>query len=338
MPQVRLAGLEGRTTGALKRVQEFGNSGYAPNSRVMLSSVVSVRPALGFPPPLRAVSKLPKPPAGVQRKSMCNLYSMTNGRAAIIAMTRAMRDATGNMPQLPGIFPGADRAECAGWCVRTRHGALGHARATAVWRRAYHQQSQYEKSALATLADFGLSLRGALVLVLRICGHQGGKRRRDLRSMRADRSHFRRHLDGVGRTARHQGQSGRRQAHAVRILDNRPKQHRGTNSSESDAGGSNDAGRGRAGSRCRANRLWRCRRPCWVGRSKSWHKARSRMELPHDQRTTGGQCTDHLTWRRRPQRALVRDRGCKAWGSFGYAIKTGTRWLCGEHRYKRFKR
>lgn len=36
---------------------------------------------------------------------MCNLYSVTRGQAAIIALTRAMRDLTGNLPSMPGIFP-----------------------------------------------------------------------------------------------------------------------------------------------------------------------------------------------------------------------------------------
>jgi putative SOS response-associated peptidase YedK len=36
---------------------------------------------------------------------MCNLYSVTKGQAAIIALTRAMRDTTGNLPPMPGIFP-----------------------------------------------------------------------------------------------------------------------------------------------------------------------------------------------------------------------------------------
>ena len=36
---------------------------------------------------------------------MCNLYSLSKGQATIIEMTRAMRDSTGNMPPLPGIFP-----------------------------------------------------------------------------------------------------------------------------------------------------------------------------------------------------------------------------------------
>jgi putative SOS response-associated peptidase YedK len=36
---------------------------------------------------------------------MCNLYSVTKGQAAIRELARAMRDTTGNLPPLPGIFP-----------------------------------------------------------------------------------------------------------------------------------------------------------------------------------------------------------------------------------------
>jgi hypothetical protein len=36
---------------------------------------------------------------------MCNLYSLTKGQAAITALVRAMRDRTGNLPSMPGIFP-----------------------------------------------------------------------------------------------------------------------------------------------------------------------------------------------------------------------------------------
>jgi len=36
---------------------------------------------------------------------VCNLYSLTKGQQAIIALARAMRDTTGNLPPLPGIFP-----------------------------------------------------------------------------------------------------------------------------------------------------------------------------------------------------------------------------------------
>ena len=36
---------------------------------------------------------------------MCNLYSITKGQAAIREATRAMRDRTGNLPPMPGVFP-----------------------------------------------------------------------------------------------------------------------------------------------------------------------------------------------------------------------------------------
>jgi putative SOS response-associated peptidase YedK len=36
---------------------------------------------------------------------MCNLYSLTKGQQAIRELARAMRDGTGNLPPLPGIFP-----------------------------------------------------------------------------------------------------------------------------------------------------------------------------------------------------------------------------------------
>jgi len=36
---------------------------------------------------------------------MCNLYSMTVGQQAIRELAGAMRDTTGNLPMLPGIFP-----------------------------------------------------------------------------------------------------------------------------------------------------------------------------------------------------------------------------------------
>ncbi|MBL4557202.1 MAG: SOS response-associated peptidase family protein [Rhodobacteraceae bacterium] len=36
---------------------------------------------------------------------MCNLYSLTSGQDAIREVARAMRDAAGNLPPMPGIFP-----------------------------------------------------------------------------------------------------------------------------------------------------------------------------------------------------------------------------------------
>ncbi|MDZ4369808.1 MAG: SOS response-associated peptidase [Phenylobacterium sp.] len=36
---------------------------------------------------------------------MCNLYSMTKSRAALVAIARAMHDRNNNQPPMPGIFP-----------------------------------------------------------------------------------------------------------------------------------------------------------------------------------------------------------------------------------------
>jgi putative SOS response-associated peptidase YedK len=36
---------------------------------------------------------------------MCNLYSVTKGQAAIVALIRAMRDRTGNLASMPAVFP-----------------------------------------------------------------------------------------------------------------------------------------------------------------------------------------------------------------------------------------
>lgn len=36
---------------------------------------------------------------------MCNLYSVTSNQAALRALVKAFRDSTGNMPELPGIYP-----------------------------------------------------------------------------------------------------------------------------------------------------------------------------------------------------------------------------------------
>ena len=36
---------------------------------------------------------------------MCNLYSVTKGQQAIRELADAMRDTTGNLPSMPGVFP-----------------------------------------------------------------------------------------------------------------------------------------------------------------------------------------------------------------------------------------
>lgn len=57
---------------------------------------------------------------------MCNLYSLTRGQAAILAMARAMTDRTGNMPMLPGIYPD-------GRAPVVRNGAEGRELVLARW-------------------------------------------------------------------------------------------------------------------------------------------------------------------------------------------------------------
>ena len=74
---------------------------------------------------------------------MCNLYSMTKNQAAIIALTRAMRDTTGNLSTLPGIFPDymAPIVRNAPDDVRELMiGAVGNAGAASVrwWRHNQH--------------------------------------------------------------------------------------------------------------------------------------------------------------------------------------------------------
>jgi len=44
---------------------------------------------------------------------MCNLYSVTKGEQAIRELAGAMRDRTGNLPLMPGIYPDLSRACCA---------------------------------------------------------------------------------------------------------------------------------------------------------------------------------------------------------------------------------
>ena len=79
---------------------------------------------------------------------MCNLYSVTTNQAAIVAFTRAIRDRTGNLPPMPGVFPRlsrAHRAQRTRWRARIDAGAMGHAGTAAVRRSADHQYSQYQK-------------------------------------------------------------------------------------------------------------------------------------------------------------------------------------------------
>lgn len=47
----------------------------------------------------------PESAAASYISAMCNNYSQLNGQSEIAAFARAMRDSTGNLPPMPGIFP-----------------------------------------------------------------------------------------------------------------------------------------------------------------------------------------------------------------------------------------
>ncbi|MFC0193281.1 hypothetical protein [Aureimonas pseudogalii] len=52
---------------------------------------------------------------------MCNLYSITKGQTAIREFTRSMRDTTGNLPSMPGVFPDTTAPIARmGQCIRRR--------------------------------------------------------------------------------------------------------------------------------------------------------------------------------------------------------------------------
>src|ERR1700731_1945519 len=57
----------------------------------------------------KACASMSAPACGVcgdkEGGPLCNLYSVTKGQQAIRELAGAMRDRTGNLPPLPGIFP-----------------------------------------------------------------------------------------------------------------------------------------------------------------------------------------------------------------------------------------
>src|ERR1700691_384895 len=55
--------------------------------------------------PRSAHDALRSPRHGETLRAMCNLYSITKGQQAIRDLAGAMRDLTGNLPMLPGVFP-----------------------------------------------------------------------------------------------------------------------------------------------------------------------------------------------------------------------------------------
>jgi putative SOS response-associated peptidase YedK len=57
---------------------------------------------------------------------MCNLYSQTRGQQAIRDLVKALRDLTGNLPPMPGIFPDYP-------APIVRYGTVGRELAMARW-------------------------------------------------------------------------------------------------------------------------------------------------------------------------------------------------------------
>ncbi len=137
---------------------------------------------------------------------MCNLYSLTKGQSAIRDLFRASRDRAGNLPLLPAIFPdqlapivrvGADGER------ELVDGALGHAGAAAIRRRANHQYPQREEPALATLARANEPLRRSGDVLLRIRRHQAAQNADVVRAWRGSAAvRLCRSVDAVARRAR----------------------------------------------------------------------------------------------------------------------------------------
>ena len=96
---------------------------------------------------------------------MCNLYSLTKGQAAIVALVRAMRDTPATFRPMPGNFPdypapivrnapdGVRELAMARWGIH---------QPTGFWRRSVTNIPEREEPALAALAQTGDPLRRAL--------------------------------------------------------------------------------------------------------------------------------------------------------------------------------
>jgi hypothetical protein len=110
----------------------------------------------------------------VNGADVCNLYSMTKSQAAIRDIVRAIRDITGNMPPLPGIFPDypAPIVRNAPDGVRELIMARWGMPAPTSRRPSDHQHSQRKVTALAAVAWPGEPLRRTVDIILRVRGHE----------------------------------------------------------------------------------------------------------------------------------------------------------------------
>jgi putative SOS response-associated peptidase YedK len=90
---------------------------------------------------------------------MCNLYSLTKGQAAIIALARAMVDRTGNLPPMPGIFPDVP-------APIVRNSAAGRELALARWGMPSSQRAVFDaaKKRAAALEKKGKAVDFSVLL------------------------------------------------------------------------------------------------------------------------------------------------------------------------------
>ena len=112
------------------------------------------------------------------RRAMCNLYSLTKGQSAIRDLF-SVRARSRRQPAVVSVDLSrpdrADRAARSGRRARTRHGAVGHARAAAIRRPAGDQHPQRREPALARMARRAKPLRRSGDVVLRICRHHAAQ-------------------------------------------------------------------------------------------------------------------------------------------------------------------
>lgn len=178
----------------------------------------------------------------------CAIYSVTKGQTAIVELTRALRDKTGNLPPYPGVFPdfeapivrtapdGVRELTRARWgmptptnfrmdAVRKKAAKLGAKGETYDSRKCSargairrHQHSQRRQQALDPLDSRRASLRGSIHLVQRV--RQGCWRRRvvRLRSQSATCG-VRWHLDQLD--VRPKGERRRDHERPIRLSDDR---------------------------------------------------------------------------------------------------------------------
>jgi hypothetical protein len=179
---------------------------------------------------------------------MCNLYSLTKGQGAIIAIARAMRDITGNLPPLPGIFPD--------YMAPVVRNAPDGVRELAMLRWGMPGPPQF-RGALSTNIRNTPHWRGWLkpanrcvVPFTSFCEYADTKPKNTPTWFAFRRQPaaclLRWDLDAVERHPRQQSQVGRRRASTLRVLDNGRERRGRRDPSEGDAGHFGDTGRDRA--------------------------------------------------------------------------------------------